>query len=93
MKRQLMAAVAVCALSFTAGCASTTPQPTERYADGGGPATTPLPQAAAAGATYPATAEGAAAFVADTEAKYAELSEYASRVAWTRATNSTFDTM
>ena len=95
MKRQLMAAVAVCALSFTAGCASTTPKPTERYADGGGPATTPLPETASAGGenTYPVSAEGAAAFVADTEAKYAELSEYASRVAWTRATNITFDTM
>ena len=56
MKRQLMAAVAVCALSFTAGCASTTPQPTERYADGGGPATTPLLQAAAAGVTIGAGA-------------------------------------
>ncbi|WGM46468.1 hypothetical protein KOAAANKH_01336 [Brevundimonas sp. NIBR10] len=41
----------------------------------------------------PATAEGAAAFVAEAEAKLATLSEYAQRVQWTRATNITFDTM
>ena len=41
----------------------------------------------------PATAEGAAAFVADAETRLATLGEYAARIQWTRATNITFDTM
>lgn len=56
-------------------------------------ATTPAPRAQAAAAAFPATPAGAAAFVADAEKQLAELSEYAARVQWARATNITFDTM
>lgn len=92
MKRTLMTASAVCALALGA-CASTAmEQPSERYPDGGGPATTPIPSEAADDG-FPQTAEGAAAFVADAEARLMELSEYAGRVQWVRATNITFDTM
>lgn len=42
---------------------------------------------------HPATAEGAAAFVAEAEQKLLALSEYVGRVAWVRATHITFDTM
>ncbi|RZJ17596.1 MAG: peptidase M2 family protein [Brevundimonas sp.] len=56
-------------------------------------ATTPAPRAQATAAAFPATPAGAAAFVADAEKQLAELSEYAARVQWARATNITFDTM
>ncbi|WP_374275743.1 M2 family metallopeptidase [Brevundimonas sp.] len=42
---------------------------------------------------HPATAEGAAAFVAEAEETLMALSEYVGRVAWVRATHITFDTM
>ena len=42
---------------------------------------------------YPATAEGAAAFIASAETTMTELLERAARIQWTRATNITFDTM
>jgi peptidyl-dipeptidase A len=89
MKRQLMAAAAVCALAFGAGCATT-------QTDGQADAQAPVETAAAPPSgmpDYPVSAEGATRFIADAEAKYAEISEYAARVQWTRATNITFDTM
>lgn len=79
MKRNLLAAVAACALSC--GLAQPTlAQPTSAAA----------PQAAAA---FPATPQGATAFVADAEARLTEMAEYVARVQWVRATNITFDTM
>lgn len=48
---------------------------------------------APAAGEQPATAESAAAFVADAETRLATLGEYAARIQWTRATNITFDTM
>jgi peptidyl-dipeptidase A len=93
MKRHLLSAAAVCALGLgLAACATYS-----KGADGaegapGASAATATP-AASAVAEQPATAEGATAFVAEAETKLAELSEYAQRVQWTRATNITFDTM
>ncbi|WP_339913544.1 M2 family metallopeptidase [uncultured Brevundimonas sp.] len=85
MKRQLMTAAAACTLVFAAaGCAGMTG------------ATTPATgsqETAPAAETFPVTAAGATAFVADAEAKLDELFEYAARVQWVRATNITFDTM
>lgn len=81
MKRTLMTAVAACAL--IAGTGASAPAP-----NAAAPIQTPSPAAAA-----PATAEVASAFVADAEARLAVLSEEAARIAWTRATNITFDTM
>ncbi|RZJ91653.1 MAG: peptidase M2 family protein, partial [Brevundimonas sp.] len=80
MKRTLMTAVAVCSLAFAAGFTTSNSQ-----------AAVQAP--AAATTEYPATAEGAAAFIAATEAKLAEVSEYAARVQWVRATYITYDTM
>lgn len=80
MKRQLMTAVAVCAMSLIA-------------AGGAVASGARAPVQSAAAASFPATPAGAAAFIADTEKQLAELSEYASRIQWTRATNITFDTM
>lgn len=91
MKRHLMTAAAVCALGLGLaacagmGMASANAAPT---AEGAAPAA----QAAAA-PDFPATAEGAAAFVASAEERLAALSEEAARIQWTRATNITFDTM
>ncbi len=68
MKRQLMAAAAVCVLAFTAGCASTS-APADQKAEASRPA------ASAAEADYPITAQGATAFVADAEARLAEMAE------------------
>ncbi|TFW11741.1 peptidase M2 family protein [Brevundimonas intermedia] len=93
MKRQMMTAVAVCALAFAAGCAST-PSPAARTAGTEQTAsTTPAPPATGVKADYPITADGATAFVADAETKWAEVSEYVARIQWARATNITFDTM
>ncbi|RZJ83654.1 MAG: peptidase M2 family protein, partial [Brevundimonas sp.] len=80
MKRTLMTAVAVCSLAFAAGFTTSNSQ-----------AAVQAP--AAATTEYPATAEGAAAFIAATEARLAEVSEYAARVQWVRATYITSDTM
>lgn len=91
MKRHLMTAAAVCALGLGLaacagmGMAGANAAPT---AEGAAPAA----QAAAA-PDFPATAEGAAAFVASAEERLAALSEEAARIQWTRATNITFDTM
>jgi len=93
MKRQMMTAVAVCALAFAAGCASTS----EHAAGAPGveqtASTTPPPAVSGMRADYPITAEGATAFIADAETKWAEVSEYVARIQWARATNITFDTM
>ena len=91
MKRQLMTAAAVCALGLGLaacagmGMANANAAPTTETA-----ATTGQ---AAAAPDFPATAEGAAAFVASAEERLAALSEEAARIQWTRATNITFDTM
>ncbi|RZJ95658.1 MAG: peptidase M2 family protein, partial [Brevundimonas sp.] len=89
MKRTLMTATAVCALAFgVAACAGL-----GQTADGAAPAATDAAAPAAATSDYPVTTEGAAAFVASAETQLAALSEEASRIQWTRATNITFDTM
>ncbi|EDX79901.1 MAG: M2 family metallopeptidase [Phenylobacterium sp.] len=96
MKRQMMTAVAVCALAFTAGCAATTTSGEARplQADGGAQTFTPAPVTATGlRADYPTTVEGATQFVAYAEAKMLTFGEYAARVQWARATNITFDTM
>jgi peptidyl-dipeptidase A len=91
MKRQLMTAAAVCALGLgLAACAgmamaNANAAPTTE--------TAPTTGQAAAAQDFPATAEGAAAFVASAEERLAALSEEAARIQWTRATNITFDTM
>ncbi|MBL0967488.1 MAG: M2 family metallopeptidase [Brevundimonas sp.] len=91
MKRSLM--TAVCALAFgLAGCAGMA-WTEDASVD---PAHLQAADAAAAAlddAAHAPTAEGAAAFVADAESRLAALSEEASRIQWTRATNITFDTM
>ena len=88
MKRQLMTAAAVCVLAFTAGCASTSTHNTEAAsAQGQAQASSGLK------ADYPVTTAGANAFIADAEVRWAEITEYAARVQWSRATNITFDTM
>lgn len=82
MKRRLMTACAALTLAFAAGAAG---------------ASVSAPSGGTAAATvqneHPATAEGAAAFVAEAEARLADMFEYAGRIAWVRATNITFDTM
>ena len=57
------------------------------------PAAQAAPAQPAAATTWPATAEGAAAFIASAETTMTELLERAARIQWTRATNITFDTM
>src|SRR5690606_15854892 len=49
--------------------------------------------AAPAAERFPATPQGALAFVLDAEERLAEMSEYAGRVAWVRNTYIIFDTM
>ena len=90
MKRTLMTAAAACALTLgMAGCAS-------GAANGWAAADEAALDTAeeiAANPPAPASAETAAAFVADAEQRLAALSEEAARIQWTRATNITFDTM
>lgn len=88
MKRQLMTAAAVCVLAFTAGCASTSAHNPEAASTQG-----QIQAGSGLKADYPATTAGANAFIADAEARWAEITEYAARVQWSRATNITFDTM
>ncbi|WP_333591665.1 M2 family metallopeptidase [Brevundimonas sp.] len=91
MKRQLMAAVAVCALGLT-GCVTV-----KSWTSGSTPpdaaAPAPAAPASASETAFPATTEGATAFVADAEKRLMEMGEYVARVQWVRATNITFDTM
>ncbi|GAA0199437.1 M2 family metallopeptidase [Brevundimonas nasdae] len=92
MKRQLMTAAAVCVLAFTAGCASTSahnPDAASTQGQGQGQ----IQAGSGLKADYPATTAGANAFIADAEVRWAEITEYAARVQWSRATNITFDTM
>lgn len=93
MKRQMMTAVAVCALAFAAGCASTSEPAAAAPGVEQTASTTPAPAVSGMRADYPITAEGATAFIADAETKWAEVSEYVARIQWARATNITFDTM
>ncbi|MET3837112.1 peptidyl-dipeptidase A [Brevundimonas sp. UYEF29] len=93
MKRQMMTAVAVCALAFAAGCASTSEPAAGAPGVEQTASTTPAPAVSGMRADYPITAEGATAFIADAETKWAEVSEYVARIQWARATNITFDTM
>lgn len=88
MKRQLMTAAAVCVLAFTAGCASTSAHNPQAASTQG-----QIQAGSGLKADYPATTAGANAFIADAEARWAEITEYAARVQWSRATNITFDTM
>lgn len=92
MKRPLMTATAVCALTLgLAGCAL--------FRDDTPMAETPPPASelgampVATDQTFAATAEGATAFVAKAEADLSALSEYVGRVQWVRATYITHDTM
>ena len=86
MKRQLMTAAAACTLALAAaGCAGMTGATAQTAGSQG--------TAPATAGTFPVTAAGATAFVADAEARLADLFEYAARVQWVRATNITFDTM
>jgi peptidyl-dipeptidase A len=78
MKRVLLSAAAACAL---AACASMGPS---------APATSGSAETAE---RFPATPEGARAFVLDAEARLMAMSEYAGRVSWVRNTYITFDTM
>ncbi len=84
MKRTLMTAAAACALSLVAGCASLGMTGSGETAEA-----VPVPVSA----RPPATAESAAAFVANAETRLAALSEEAARIQWSRATNITYDTM
>ena len=78
MKRLLMAATAACALA--AGGLTVQAQ-------------TAAQTAAPVAERFPATPQGALAFVLDAEERLAEMSEYAGRVAWVRNTYIIFDTM
>ena len=80
MKRLLMTAAAACALT---GCSSMMDAQAQ---------TAPAAPTAQA-ERFPATPEGARAFVEDAERRLMEMSEYAGRVSWVRNTYITFDTM
>ncbi|MDO1559139.1 M2 family metallopeptidase [Brevundimonas sp. 2R-24] len=85
MKNLLLTACAAGALAISlSGCQSMM---------GGEAVAAPAASASAESSQFPATAEGARAFIADAETRLKALSEEASRIAWTRATNITFDTM
>jgi peptidyl-dipeptidase A len=96
MKRTLMTAAALGALSLgLAACASFgmgAAAAADAAADEQAQALE-IQTAEVGAGDFPATTEGAASFVADAERQLAELSEEASRIAWTRATNITYDTM
>ncbi|MBN8552088.1 MAG: M2 family metallopeptidase [Caulobacterales bacterium] len=78
MKRVLLSAAAACAL---AACASMSPS---------APAASSTTESAE---RFPATPDGARAFVLDAETRLMAMSEYAGRVSWVRNTYITFDTM
>ncbi|RZJ86933.1 MAG: peptidase M2 family protein, partial [Brevundimonas sp.] len=89
MKRSLMTATAVCALALgLAACAGMAMD-----GDAVAPSASTTGQPIAAETAFPATPEGATAFVAEAETRLAALSEEAARIQWTRATNITHDTM
>ncbi|HST91597.1 MAG TPA: M2 family metallopeptidase, partial [Brevundimonas sp.] len=100
MKRTLMTAAALGALSLgMAACASDGASDAQMrmaedvVASANAAAGEASAQGAGAQPGFPATADGAAAFVADAETRLAALSEEAARIQWTRATNITHDTM
>ena len=78
MKSALLTAAAACVLTACASMAPATPAP---------------PTASQSAEQFPATPEGARAFVLDAERRLMEMSEYAGRVSWVRNTYITFDTM
>jgi peptidyl-dipeptidase A len=82
-----MTAAALCVLGLAAaGCAGAQAMTTETPLNAGVDEALPM-------GAFAATAEGAAAFVADAERQLAELGEYVARVSWVRNTNITHDTM
>lgn len=87
MKRILTTASALALTLGLAACAATAETAAAP------PAVQTASSEPAAVSTYPATAEGAAAFIASAEKTMTELLERAARIQWTRATNITFDTM
>jgi peptidyl-dipeptidase A len=89
MKRTLIAACSLIALT-TAASLGLAACATSEAADA---TPAPVQGAQAAAPAYPATTEGAAAFLADADKTMTELLERAARIQWTRATNITFDTM
>lgn len=91
MKRSLLTATAVCALAFGAAACMAPGYFDQPETPSGGLQARPLTSGDLVNAA-PTTAE-AVNFVADAERQLAELSEEASRIAWTRATNITYDTM
>ncbi|RZJ04739.1 MAG: peptidase M2 family protein [Brevundimonas sp.] len=94
MKRTLMTAAAVCALSIgSAGCVTVLDGDRDSNDDASVSEAAADVEAAVSAADAPATAAGATAFVADAETRLAALSEEAARIQWTRATNITHDTM
>ena len=91
MKRSLLAATAVCALAFGAAACMAPGYFDQPETPAGGLQARPLTSGDLVNAAP--TAAEAVNFVADAERQLAELSEEASRIAWTRATNITYDTM
>ncbi len=88
MKRTLIAACSLVALTTAASLGLAACATTEAAEAAPAPV-----QTAEASPTYPATSEGAVAFLDDAEKTMTELLERGARIAWTRATNITFDTM
>lgn len=91
MKRSLLTATAVCALAFGAAACMAPGYFDQPETPAGGLQARPLTSGDLVNAAP--TAAEAVNFVADAERQLAELSEEASRIAWTRATNITYDTM
>ena len=91
MKRTLIAACSLVALTTAASLGLAACATTEAAEAA---ATSPaVPAGQGSTIEHPATAEGAAAFIAEAETILTELLERAARIQWTRATNITFDTM
>ncbi|HEY0927068.1 M2 family metallopeptidase [Brevundimonas sp.] len=91
MKRSLLTATAVCALAFGAAACMAPGYFDQPETPAGGLQARPLTSGDLVNGAP--TAAEAVNFVADAERQLAELSEEASRIAWTRATNITYDTM
>ena len=88
MKRTLIAACSLVALTTAASLGLAACATTEAAEAAPAPV-----QTTEASPAYPATSEGAVAFLDDAEKTMTELLERGARIAWTRATNITFDTM
>lgn len=91
MKRSLLTATAVCAIAFGAAACMAPGYFDQPETPSGGLQARPVTSGDLVNAAP--TAAEAVNFVADAERQLAELSEEASRIAWTRATNITYDTM